>query len=318
MVFCSMAKDQVNTKQRGHVPLVLVYEEQHMPLTPDTLATRTVGQPNTQDGIPPYAPMLAAYHRAHALELRTIIADLPLHANDNVLDMACGDGTYTRLLAERVAPYGTITGVDISPAYLQIAQAHAHHAQECERIRFQQGDIARLPFADNSFDLVWCAQSLYTLPDPMSALGELRRVTRAGGTVAIFENDLLHHLILPWPVDLELALRQAQLESLQQEADGPAKFYVGRNLATIFAEARLKECVITPYSSSRAAPLSDDERLFLNAYLDDLIRRAQPYLTFDHYQQIRTMLDPNLPSYLLDQPTFNVTHLNFVACGRKP
>ena len=62
-----------------------------------------VGRGLGEDELPPYAAMLAAFHRGHAAELRAMIADLPLRPGDQVLDMACGDGAYTCWLAERVA-----------------------------------------------------------------------------------------------------------------------------------------------------------------------------------------------------------------------
>src|SRR5262245_60112589 len=58
--------------------------------------------------LPAYAPMLAAYQRAHAAELRVMIADLPLRVGDHVLDMACGAGVYSVWLAEHIAPHGTV------------------------------------------------------------------------------------------------------------------------------------------------------------------------------------------------------------------
>src|SRR5690242_10059537 len=83
-------------------------------------------QAEAADGLPTYAPMLAAYHRAHAAELRAMIAELPLRLGDRVLDMACGAGTYSVWLAERVGPHGTVVGVDISPAYLARARVRAN------------------------------------------------------------------------------------------------------------------------------------------------------------------------------------------------
>jgi ubiquinone/menaquinone biosynthesis C-methylase UbiE len=101
--------------------------------------------------------------------------------------MACGDGVYSAWLAERVGDNGRVVGVDIAPAYLELAREHVKSHPRSKVISFQIGDIAGLPFADNEFDLAWCAHSLYSLPDPLAALRELRRVVRPGGAVAILE-----------------------------------------------------------------------------------------------------------------------------------
>jgi SAM-dependent methyltransferase len=257
--------------------------------------------------------MLAAYHRAHAAELRVMIAELPLRPGDRVLDMACGAGTYSVWLAERVGPHGTVVGVDISPAYLARARARASDSAHAARMSFQAGDIASLPFDDNSFDLVWCAQSMYSLPDPLSALSELRLVTRVGGTIAIFENDTLHQLVVPWPAELELAVRQAQLQALAERAPTTAKFFIGRDLCAVFAEAGLDKCIVRPYTSVRHAPLSTDEHTYLAWYFDDLAARARLYLEPGARAWFDQLLDPESDAYLLNRQDFYVIYVGMVA-----
>jgi SAM-dependent methyltransferase len=267
--------------------------------------------------VPDYAPMLAAYQRGHAEELRAMVADLPLRPGDRVLDMACGGGTYTVWLAEQVAPDGAVVGVDICPAYLAIARAHADEAGHTAAISFQTGDIAALPFDDNTFDLVWCAQSMYSLPDALGAMRELRRVTRPGGTVAVFENDTLHQVVLPWPAELELAIRRAQLRAFGRSAPASDKHFIGRDLRGVFARAGLASCVVTPYASVRHAPLNADERSYLGWYFAELAERARPQLDPLMRAWFDRLLDARSGAYLLDQPDFYVIYLNMVARGIK-
>lgn len=277
-----------------------------------------VGNGLPRDELPAYAPMLAAYHRAYARELRQMIADLPLQPGDRVLDMACGDGTHSLWLAERVAPSGSVVGVDIAPAYLDVARRQAAASPYGRSVRFQIGDVRGLPFADDEFDLVWCAHSLYSLPDPVAALRELRRVTRPGGVVAVLENDTLHHLLLPWPPDLELAVRAAQLRALDQAAGPTARFYIGRFLCHAFGAAGLEDCRITTYTIARHAPLTADEQTFLLHYLRDLRERAATYLDAAQLQRLDRLRDPASEESLLADPQLFLTHLEIVALGRKP
>ncbi len=268
--------------------------------------------------LPEYAPMLAAYHRAYADHLRAIVAQLPLRPGDHVLDMACGDGSYTPWLAERVAPSGRVTGVDIAPAYLELAQQHAAASPYGAHIEFQVGSIAGLPFADDTFDLVWCAQSLYTLPDPIATLHELRRVTRPSGTVAILENDLLHHIIIPWPTELELELRCAQQRAFEESTGSPGASFSGRQLCSAFSMAGLASCTVSPFTSTRHAPLSADEATFLRLYLRDLQTGAWPYLDTATRQSLDLLLDEDSPLYLLKRPDFYVMCIDLLAQGTKP
>jgi ubiquinone/menaquinone biosynthesis C-methylase UbiE len=269
------------------------------------------------DELPSYASMLAAYHRAHAPELRTMIADLGLNTESYVLDMACGAGPYTGWLAEELGAQGRVVGVDLSAAYLAQAQSAAAQAERAQQISFLSGDIGALPFDDHTFDLVWCAQSLYSLPSPLEALRELHRVTRPGGKVVIFENDVFHQLILPWPPKLELAVRQAQLESLAESAPGAAKFFVGRQLSNVFHLAGFSSCKVTPYSAVRHAPLCPDEQQFITGYLADLRSRAQIYLDPLMQRWFDQLVEPDSPMYMLSRPDFFITYIDLVACGVK-
>jgi ubiquinone/menaquinone biosynthesis C-methylase UbiE len=267
--------------------------------------------------LPAYAPMLTAYHRAHVDELRAMIADLPLQPGDRVLDMPCGDGVYSVLLADRVGECGHVVGVDLSASYLELARSHADASAHGATICFQAGDIASLPFDDNSFDLIWCAQSMISLPDPPGALRELRRVVRPGGTLAVFENDTLHQIVLPWPAELELAVRQAQLRALAARTPTTGKYFIGRDLCGLFADAGLDRCLVTPYTSIRHAPLSDDERTYLAWYFDELGARARPYLQPDTVAWFERLVDPASKECLLDQPHFYAIYIGMVARGLK-
>lgn len=283
----------------------------------DTAFAQEVGAGLKEDTLPAYAPMLAAYHRACAAELRSIVGALPIADGDRVLDMACGDGVYSVWLAEQVGTGGHVVGVDISPAYLQAARARVQRSDYVERISFEIGNIDRLPFPDDHFDLAWCAHSLYSLPDPLAALRELRRVVRPGGTVAILENDTLHHMLLPWPAELELAIRRAQLEILEAQTEMTGKFYIGRNLCQTFDLAGLSQCGITTYTINRGAPLGQDERTFLEGYLCDLRERADSRLEPEARRAFDLLLDPGSDMSLLDRPDFFMSVLEIVACGKK-
>ncbi len=269
------------------------------------------------DALPGYAAMLSAFHRACAPALQGIVAELPIEPGARVLDMACGDGFYSVWLAERVGATGHVIGVDIAPAYLDLARKQAWSSAVADHISFQTADIGGLPFADGEFDMVWCAHSLYSLPDPLAALRELRRVVRPGGLVAILENDTLHHMLLPWPAELELVVRQAQLDALRETTRLTGKFYIGRNLCGAFRTAELTACGVRTYTVDHRAPLTADERVYLESYLRDLADRARPYLDDAERTAFDMLLDPGSDLFMLDQPHFFASQLEIVAWARK-
>jgi SAM-dependent methyltransferase len=98
---------------------------------------------------------------------------------DRMLDVACGTGVVARAAAERVAPDGKVTGVDLNPAMLAVARRVA------PEIDWRQGDVAALPFGDRAFDVVSCQAAMFFFHDPTGALSEMGRVTRPGGRVVV-------------------------------------------------------------------------------------------------------------------------------------
>ena len=102
----------------------------------------------------------------------------------SILDVGCGPGTITADLARRVAP-ATVIGIDRAAEV--VASAVAEH--RAENLTFEVGDVYRLGYADQSFDVVHAHQVLTHLTDPVGALVEMRRVTREGGVVAVRDAD---------------------------------------------------------------------------------------------------------------------------------
>jgi ubiquinone/menaquinone biosynthesis C-methylase UbiE len=92
------------------------------------------------------------------------------------LDLGCGEGHNTRLLAERGAD---VVALDISETFLQAAA----DADDGRGIRYALGDGAELPFGTGTFDLVTAFMSLMDVADPDRTLHEVARVLRPAGTV---------------------------------------------------------------------------------------------------------------------------------------
>jgi ubiquinone/menaquinone biosynthesis C-methylase UbiE len=96
-----------------------------------------------------------------------------------MLDLACGPGTLTRLLAAEVAPDGEVVGIDLAQGMIELARESAP-----PNARFELMDMEQLAFADASFDGAVCGHGLQFVPNLIQALREARRVLRPGGTLA--------------------------------------------------------------------------------------------------------------------------------------
>jgi len=96
-----------------------------------------------------------------------------------VLDVACGTGVVARAAAEQVGENGSVVGLDLNPAMVQVA------SRARSDIEWRVGDAGDLPFADEQFDRVLCQSALFFFPDPRGALAEMARVVDQGGVVAV-------------------------------------------------------------------------------------------------------------------------------------
>jgi SAM-dependent methyltransferase len=100
---------------------------------------------------------------------------LPSVDGQSCLDLGCGEGHNTRLLADRGA---YVTAVDIADSFIEAAAAKKH-----QPIRYVTGDGANLPFHSFSFDVVTAFMSLMDIAEPERTLREIARVLRPGGFV---------------------------------------------------------------------------------------------------------------------------------------
>ena len=99
---------------------------------------------------------------------------------DSVLDVGCGTGLVTHLLAESVGAKGSVVGIDLSARMLDLARPRARASTT-----FMAMAAEHMVFRDRSFDLITYGQSLPYLVDPLASLEEAVRLLRPSGRVAL-------------------------------------------------------------------------------------------------------------------------------------
>lgn len=114
---------------------------------------------------------------------RQLVRQLPEFDSPACLDLACGNGDITLLLAEKY-PRARIMGLDISEPML--AKARARFASDSD-ICFINGDIMQTGFSDACFDLVTVGYGLRNAPDLQGAMAEIARVLKPGGVLAVLD-----------------------------------------------------------------------------------------------------------------------------------
>ena len=103
----------------------------------------------------------------------------------NILDVGSGAGQLARHVLKYSDPEARITCFDLSHEMLR----RARHRLRSDRPRYVVADLTRLPFADESFDLVTCGYVLEHLPDAQLGLAELARVMRRGARMLLLTTE---------------------------------------------------------------------------------------------------------------------------------
>jgi ubiquinone/menaquinone biosynthesis methyltransferase len=113
---------------------------------------------------------------------RDLVAALPPYPAPNCLDLACGTGDISFLLARKY-PKGRVLGIDITEPMLDLARSR----NDCVNLRFANGDMADLKVESESMDIVSGGYALRNAPDLARAIDEIRRVLKPGGAAAFLD-----------------------------------------------------------------------------------------------------------------------------------
>jgi len=115
------------------------------------------------------------------------IVDFPRWASSRVLEVGCGPGHLSILLARRSGL--DVTGVDLDPAMIERARANASGSVKDHGgdPSFLVGDVASLAFPDGTFDVVVSTLSMHHWADPTAGLSEIARVLRPDGRALVWD-----------------------------------------------------------------------------------------------------------------------------------
>jgi demethylmenaquinone methyltransferase/2-methoxy-6-polyprenyl-1,4-benzoquinol methylase len=111
------------------------------------------------------------------------------------LDICCGSGDLTQMLAAQVGSEGRVVGLDFSRQQLAVARQRVTNQYPHRRITWQEGDALKLPFAADTFDCGTMGYGLRNVTDIPRCLQELHRVLKPGARAAILD---FHRPGQPW------------------------------------------------------------------------------------------------------------------------
>ena len=123
----------------------------------------------------------AGMEEGHSDVVRQVLETMDVRAGDQFLDLGCGNGWATRLLAQ-LAPGTQAIGVDAAPA--MIARAEELHSYTI-RARYEESVFEELEFPDGKFQRIFSMEALYYSTEPARVIAEMHRLLSEGGTADI-------------------------------------------------------------------------------------------------------------------------------------
>jgi len=234
--------------------------------------------------------------------IRSAIRALQFAPGSHGLDVGCGIGNITTMLARSVGLNGHVTGVDISPDMVADAQHLTQNAGLNNLLTFRQGDMWGLPFDDDTFDWVWSADCVGYAPlNPLPLIEELVRVTKPGGKIAI--SAWSSEKLLPGYPILEARLNATSA--------GIAPFRVGKNPETHFLRTlgwfqrlSLQAATSQTLAGSAYAPLSQEIREALVSLIEMRWPDVEAELDPEDWGIFQRLCPPTSPDYILDVPDY--------------
>lgn len=248
--------------------------------------------------------------------LRAAIATVSPPGGSNGLDVGCGIGAQTSLLADFVGPAGHVTGVDSCQAFLDHARVSARETGLSDRAGFRQADANRLPFDDGSFDWAWSVDCVgYGTSNSVALVREMGRVVRPGGTVALLAWS--SERLLPGHPLLEARLGATVSGLAPFGADMPEQWHFSRGLGW-FREAGLEGLAARALAGSVHAPLTPELRVALSALVEMRWPGVETYLSKDDHREYRRLCDPESPDCILDHPDYFAFFTYSLLWGKVP
>jgi SAM-dependent methyltransferase len=171
---------------------------------------------------------LAAVARVFRPSTEAFLRDAPLANVRRALDLGCGPGHTTRLLAEML-PGAEVTGLDIAPAFLAEAEQAPGPA-----VRYEQVNVVENPLPGPPADLAFCRFLLSHLPKPAGAIARWGAALARAGLVLIDEVEAIH------PEQTAFRSYLALVEAML--ADQGSALYVGPALAVGDDPPGLERC----------------------------------------------------------------------------
>jgi ubiquinone/menaquinone biosynthesis C-methylase UbiE len=248
--------------------------------------------------------------------LRSAIQALRLSPGSHGVDVGCGIGLQTLLLAEAVGEQGYVTGVDIEPEFLALGEKLAKQAGFSMKVAFRKGSLECLPFGEDAFDWAWSSDCIgYPHGELAPVLQELMRVVKPGGSVAVLAWS--SQQVLPGYPLLEARLNGA-CSSYEPFLKGKNPQHHFLRAMHGFRQAGMKDIKAQTFVGEVCSPLNEAMRKAMISLFEMLWIEPPPGAPMEDWQEYLRLCKPESPDFILDIPDYYAFFTYTLFWGKTP
>lgn len=245
---------------------------------------------------------------------RSLIKSLKLPEGSRGLDIGCGTGSNTLILADAVGISGHVVGIDLSSELLSYAGRRAYKADFPQRVSFLKCDMARPAFGDNTFDWVWSADCAgYAPGDSVSLIKNLAGLVKPGGRVFVLAWSS-QQLLPGYPcLEARLNMTSAGIAPFT-ERQSPQSHIL--RASGWFQNAGLKDIIACTFVGDIQAPLGKEKRKAVASLFEMRWGKSGPELTERERMEYRRLCTIDSPDFIADNPDYYAFFTYTLFCGR--
>ena len=230
--------------------------------------------------------------------VRTIVNTLNLPQGSKGVDIGCGIGSNTLILAEAVGRPGNVVGIDLYGDLINYAKKRAEQSGLSSQTVFRKGDMNALSFKDNSFDWAWSMDCVgYSPGNNVDLLKEISRVVKPGCPVFILAWS--SQQLLPGYPQLEARLN-ATSAGIAPFVHGQSPEYHFLKALGWFEAAGLKECTAKTFVGSVQAPITEEQRKALISLFEMRWGSSKSELSENDWMEFQRLCHPGSPDFILN------------------
>jgi demethylmenaquinone methyltransferase/2-methoxy-6-polyprenyl-1,4-benzoquinol methylase len=264
----------------------------------------------------PAAKMLYDMEPLRRPIIQTILSSLHLPDGSRGLDVGCGIGLQTLMMAQVAGRHGNITGLDTSTSFLEIAKMLARQTGLADCLSFEQGSWNQLPYKESTFDWVWSMDAAGYAPcDPLTTVLELYRVIKPGGRLML--GYWSSQCLLPGYPALEARLNASPVGITPFTMTAQPENHFLHTLGWM-QEAGLVDTRALTFVQTISAPLGYDLRNALTELFEMRWGNAEPDVSPEDWCEYQRLCRATSPDFILNNSTYYAFFTYSVFSGMVP